>query len=50
MVAGHSNPRIAAALFVSRRTVTTHLTSIFAKLGVTNRAEAIAYAHRHGLA
>jgi DNA-binding CsgD family transcriptional regulator len=36
---GLSNPRIAARMFISRRTVTTHLTSIFRKLGIASRAE-----------
>jgi non-specific serine/threonine protein kinase len=49
VVAGRSNPEIAEALFLSRRTVTTHLTRIFAKLGVQGRAEAAVYAVRHGL-
>jgi DNA-binding CsgD family transcriptional regulator len=31
---GHPYPQIAAGMFVSRRTVTTHLTSVFRKLGV----------------
>src|SRR5262249_52845476 len=47
---GLSNPAIAEALFVSRRTVQTHLTHIYGKLGVATRAEAIAYAVQHGLA
>jgi DNA-binding CsgD family transcriptional regulator len=49
VVAGRSNPEIAAALFLSRRTVTTHLTHIFAKLGVAGRAEAAVLAVRRGL-
>lgn len=49
VAAGRSNPDIADALFLSRRTVTTHLTHIFAKLGVQNRAEAAAHAHTHHL-
>jgi predicted ATPase/DNA-binding CsgD family transcriptional regulator len=36
---GLSNPQIAARMFISRRTVTTHLTSIFRKLGTSSRAE-----------
>ncbi len=36
---GLSNPQIADRMFISRRTVTTHLTSIFRKLGISSRAE-----------
>lgn len=36
---GLSNPQISERLFVSRRTVQTHLYNIFAKVGVSTRAE-----------
>jgi predicted ATPase/DNA-binding CsgD family transcriptional regulator len=44
---GLSNPQIADRMFVSRRTVTTHLTSIFRKLGISSRAELAAAAARN---
>ena len=44
---GLSNPQIAVRMFISRRTVTTHLTSIFRKLGISGRAELAALAARH---
>ena len=34
--------QIAEHLYVSRATVKTHVASIYAKLGVTSRAEAVA--------
>jgi DNA-binding NarL/FixJ family response regulator len=36
---GHSNPEIAQRLYVTRRTVETHLTHVYAKLGVATRAD-----------
>jgi predicted ATPase/DNA-binding CsgD family transcriptional regulator len=49
LAAGRSNAEIATALFISRRTVTTHVSHLYAKLGVATRAEAIARAHLHAL-
>jgi DNA-binding CsgD family transcriptional regulator len=49
IAAGRSNRAIAQALFISPNTVLHHVSSIFAKTGVANRAEAAAYATRHGL-
>ena len=49
LVAGRSNAEIAAALFISPRTATTHVSHLYTKLGVGSRAEAIALAHRHHL-
>ena len=43
---GMSNPVIAEKLFLARSTVKTHLLHIFAKLGVTSRAELAALAAR----
>jgi DNA-binding NarL/FixJ family response regulator len=47
--AGHSNPRIAAALDVTEKTVRNNVTSIFAKLHVTDRAAAVARARDAGI-
>ena len=41
---GWRTARIAEALFISPRTVETHLAHIFQKLGVTSRTEAAIYA------
>ncbi|MFI1329869.1 LuxR C-terminal-related transcriptional regulator [Streptomyces sp. NPDC020845] len=47
--AGHTNHEIAARLFVSSRTVATHIEHILAKLGVANRAAAASHAGAWGL-
>jgi DNA-binding NarL/FixJ family response regulator len=50
MAGGLSNPEIATRLFIGQTTVKTHINNAFAKIGVRNRAEAVRYAHQHGLA
>jgi DNA-binding NarL/FixJ family response regulator len=42
LVKGLSNRDIASSLFISPKTVKNHVNSVFAKLGVTSRAEALA--------
>ena len=46
---GESNAQIARRLVVSDKTVRNHITNIFAKLGVTDRAQAIVRAREAGL-
>jgi DNA-binding NarL/FixJ family response regulator len=46
---GRSNKEIGADLFISETTVKSHLRSIFGKLNVMNRTEAIAAANQRGL-
>jgi DNA-binding CsgD family transcriptional regulator len=46
---GLSNPEIGTRLFIGRATVKTHLSHVFTKLGVTNRAELASEATRRGL-
>jgi DNA-binding NarL/FixJ family response regulator len=47
---GLSNGEIASRLYLTEATVKTHVNHIFAKTGSRDRAQAVAYAHRHGLA
>jgi DNA-binding CsgD family transcriptional regulator len=46
---GMGNRAIAAELFLSEKTVARHLSNIFAKVGVSSRAAATAYAFRSGV-
>jgi DNA-binding CsgD family transcriptional regulator len=44
---GMSNAEIGRSLFISAGTAKTHLSHVYAKLGVANRAELAAHATRH---
>lgn len=46
---GKSNGEVAAELSLSEKTVRNHVSTILAKLGLTNRIEAATYAVRHHL-
>jgi DNA-binding NarL/FixJ family response regulator len=49
VAAGETNKAIASNLVLSERTVDRHVSNIFAKLGVSSRAAATAYAYEHQL-
>jgi DNA-binding NarL/FixJ family response regulator len=49
MAAGRSNPEITRQLFLSPKTVRNHISNIFAKLQVVDRAQAIVRARQAGL-
>src|SRR5207248_7453463 len=46
---GLTNAEVAERLVVSPRTVSTHLTAIYGKLGVRSRSAAVRFALDHGL-
>lgn len=46
---GRTNRAIAGELYLSEKTVDRHLSNVFAKLGVSSRAAATAYAYEHAL-
>lgn len=50
IAAGLSNSEIADKLVLSNATVKTHINRIFYKTGARDRAQAVRYAYRHGLA
>jgi DNA-binding NarL/FixJ family response regulator len=50
MAEGLSNRSIAGRLFVTEATVKTHVNNVFGKLDVNDRAAAVAWAYRSGLA
>jgi DNA-binding NarL/FixJ family response regulator len=49
MASGSTNPEIADALHLSRHTIKEHTSSVYRKLGVRNRTEAVQRAQRLGL-
>ena len=49
VAAGKTNRAIAAELFISEKTVARHMNNIFAKLGLSSRSAATAYAYQHDL-
>jgi DNA-binding CsgD family transcriptional regulator len=49
LVAGHTNPEIAAALVISVKTVERHLANVYAKIGARSRVDAATYMLKRGL-
>jgi DNA-binding NarL/FixJ family response regulator len=49
VAAGHTNPQIGEALYISRKTASHHVSSVLTKLGVKTRVEAAGVAQRLGL-
>ena len=49
VASGMTNRAMAKALFVSEKTIDRHVSNIYAKLDVSSRAAATAFAYQHGL-
>ncbi len=49
MAAGRSNAQVALSLYLSEDTVKTHTRRLYRKLGVNDRAQAVALGFRGGL-
>lgn len=49
LAAGETNRSIADSLYISIRTVDRHVSNLYTKLGVSNRAAATAHAYEHQL-
>jgi DNA-binding CsgD family transcriptional regulator/tetratricopeptide (TPR) repeat protein len=49
VAAGHTNPQIAAELYISHKTASHHVSNILTKLGVATRVQAAGIAHDLGL-
>jgi DNA-binding NarL/FixJ family response regulator len=49
VAAGSSNREIADVLVLSLRTIERHINNLYAKIGARGKADATAYAFRHGL-
>jgi DNA-binding CsgD family transcriptional regulator len=48
VAAGHTDTEIADRLYISRRTVNTHLTNIYGKTDISNRVELVTWAIANG--
>ena len=50
VASGSSNRQLGAALYISEKTASVHVSNILRKLGVTSRVDAAAIAQRLGVA